>query len=928
MLAEILRRHPVLLNAVSAAALMLPSMAQAQEAPTTSEAEVQETADIVVTGIRRSLERAADIKRQATQVVDSIVAQDIGKLPDPTTASALQRVPGIQVSVNRNNELGDVRVRGLPDVLTTVNGREIFTTTGRRFDLNDLPAEALSRIDAYKSQSPDLIEGGLAGVIDLQLNRPFNFIKPTIVASARANWAIRADNFNPQFGALLTDRWDTGIGEIGALVNATWSRSDYRRDQTTLSGLRSTAATPLNTEGYLVPNIIQNFPEEGWLERQQANAALQWQASPALQLYVDGLYSKSRDRGVHYGANVQPFTTNVTLTNVSASSDCFRARVTAAGQNPTIQTDAAGNQTLQASTVQNLCYLESGTFNNVVVNQTTQARDITQENKSIAGGATFEAGGWKANVDLSYQTSRANRTLIIADIGQRLTNLTIRPDVDGVPQFSVSGNQLLSTANLFLRNSFQQQFGLTEGDLLAGKFDVERELGGLLSKVRLGARYAERSADSYQLNLNTALPGGNIGTASEARAVRVSASGLPSGFLSIGAPAPSINGGARFYVPDPDFLLSDAGQDALRAYVGLPAGRPTYQKARQFNGSENSAAAYGEVNYEIPLDGATLDGLVGGRYVRTEREITTFVASGSGFTPVRASTTDEDFLPTATARLRFDNGLQARLGYSRSIRRPEFSDLNPAVTLALSNNPFVQSSGSAGNPDLRQQESDSYDATLEYYFGGGYIAVAGYYRKISDRVINGAANETIGGVDYSVTRPRNLGSATLKGVEVSGQYFFDFLPGALSGFGVQSAFTLADSEIGGNDPLAGNPLQGVSKYNFTTGLLFDRFGLSGRLVYTYRSKYFESDQTGSISVRPIEAGQEPKVFVPTLLSYVRPAGRLDFSLGYDINPALRLDIGGTNILKNKTREYLGQSFAAFQSFWDETTYTVGLRVRL
>src|SRR3546814_1243608 len=83
----------------------------------------------------------------------------IGKLPDPTTAAALQRVPGVQVSTNRNNELGDVRVRGLPDVLTTVNGREVFTTTGRSFDLQDMPAEALSRVNVYKSQTADITEG-------------------------------------------------------------------------------------------------------------------------------------------------------------------------------------------------------------------------------------------------------------------------------------------------------------------------------------------------------------------------------------------------------------------------------------------------------------------------------------------------------------------------------------------------------------------------------------------------------------------------------------------------------------------------------------------------------------------------------------------------------------------------------------------------
>lgn len=909
-------------------ALSIATQVHAQGGP--ADGDDQPESEIIVTGVRKSLERAADIKRDAPQVLDSIVAQDIGKLPDPTTAAALQRVPGIQVSVNRNNELGDVRVRGLPDLLTTVNGREIFSTTGRAFDLNDMPAEALARIDAFKSQTPDLIEGGLAGVIDLQLNKPFAFDKPTAVLSVRGNYALRAKQGNPQVGALLTDRWNTGIGEIGVLVNGTWSRSDYQRDQTVLSGLRGSAATPLNTPGYLVPNIMQNFPEEGRLTRTQFNAAVQWKASPSLEVYLDGLYTRSKDRGAHYGANIQPFTTNVTISGIQASDNCYRARATAAGQNPTIQTAADGNQTLQPFTVQNLCYLNRATFNNVVVNQTTQAREIVQTNRQIAGGVEFQRDGWKANLDLSYQTSKADRTLIVADIGQRLPSLTLTPDVDGIPQFAIPGDALLSTANLYIRNSFQQQFGLTEGDLFAAKFDAEKTFDGLLSKLRVGGRYARRSADSYQVHLNTALPGGNIGTGTEAMAVPVSATGLPTGFLSIGSPAPGINGGQAFYVPDQDFLLSAAGQDALRAYVGLPAGRPAYQKNRQFNASEKTLALYGMAEYAIPVgEGVAIDGLLGGRYVQTKRTIGTFVAAGGGvFNPLEASTTDSDFLPSATARLKFDNGLQARIGYSRSLRRPDFESLNPAVTLSLSNNPFVQSGGSAGNPDLRQQMSDSFDATLEYYFPSGYVAVAGYYRKIKDRVINGAANETFNGVDYSVTRPRNLGAATLKGIEVSGQYFLDFLPGSLSGFGLQGAFTLADSEIGGEDPLAGNPLQGVSKYNFTAGLLYEKSRLSGRLVYTYRSKYFASDQTGSISVRPIEAGRENEVFVPTLLSYVRPAGRLDFNIGYDITPAIRVDFGGTNVLRNKTREYLGHSFQVFQGFYDETTYSLGVRVRI
>ncbi len=889
--------------------------------------------DVVVTGIRESLEKAAQIKQNAIQVVDSIVAQDIGKLPDPTTAAALQRVPGIQVSVNRNNELGDVRVRGLPDVLTTVNGREVFTTTGRRLDLQDLPAEALARVDVFKSQTPDLIEGGLAGVIDLKLNKPFSFRKPTAVLSARGNYGARVNEVDPQFGVLLTDRSTTGIGEFGVLVNGTFSDSHYRRDNTVLLGLRSAAATPLNTPGVLIPNILQSFPEEGKFRRAQANAAIQWKPSDSLEVYVDGLYTRFRDRGARYGANTQAFTTNVTISNLKLSDDCYQARVTAAGQNPTIVINPTlpegdpRRRTLQAYTLQTLCYIDSATLNNPVVNLTTQARYIDQVNKQVAGGMTFDRAGTRINADLSYQTSRNDRKSIVADIGRRLPSFDFRPAVDGVAQYQVGAPLLLDRGAMFIRNSLQQSLFLTEGDLFTTKLDAEREFGGVVKRVKAGVRFADRAADSYAVVLNTPTPGGNIGTGSEATAVRVSATGLPAQFLSVGSLSPSLNDGARFLVPNPEFLLSDAGLDALRTYFRLPTGTPAFQKDRQFNAGEKTYAAYAQLDYEIPLGASvTVDGVIGGRFVRTDRTLETF--RPTTFASVKNETRDQNFLPTATARVRLDNGMQARLGYTKSLRRPEFVELNPTVILAPSNNPFVQSGGSAGNPDLKQQKSNSYDATLEYYFRSGYVAVAGYYREISNRVINGPAVEVIDGAEYNVTRPRNLGAATLKGVEVSGQYFFDFLPGALSGVGLQGAFTLADSKIGGTDPLAGNPLQGVSKYNYTAGLLYDKFGLSGRLVYTYRSRYFDSDQTGSISVRPIDPARASEVFVPTLLAYTRAAGRLDFNIGYDISKTVRVDVGGTNILRNRTVTYLGQGFQSFEGYYDETTYSLGVRVRI
>lgn len=941
--------------AVSAFALVAVDAAQAQTVSQADTAQAQlvdgaqdaattpqdSGGDIVVTGIRHSLERAADIKRDSVQVVDAIVATDIGKLPDPTTAAALQRVPGVQVSTNRNNELDSVRIRGLPDVLTTVNGREVFTTTGRSFDLQDMPAEALARVNVYKSQTADLIEGGLAGDIDLELNRPFNFTKPTFVLSGRANYATRANRVDPQFGALATDRWDTGIGEIGALINGTYSKSHYYRATTVLFQRRSAATTPFNTPGLLMPGILQNFPQQGFVERKQLNGALQWKASPSLEAYVEGFYTYFRDRGSRNGANIQPFSTGTTIEpgSIKLSDRCIDTYVRTNGNNPVVQTADDGSKSWTLTDAQiaagpvHLCEPDSITFNHLVSNQTTQARDLNQRNKQIAGGLKYNQGGLHAVLDAAYQTSEYHLENITADTGQYVDSLTLTTDVDGTPKYSVPGDALSRRDNLIIRNALIQNFTVDKGKLFQVKGDVDHDFDSFLSNLAAGVRYAHRSVEEQSVNLNQPLPNGTSSTPGAPNAVLVDESGLPYNYLTLGSKAPDLNGGTRFYIPNPDFLLSDKGLDAARAYFGLPAGQPDYQPGRHFDATENTLAAYLQGKYSIDLGSSvTLDGVAGVRYVRTERTIGTNVADTHGvFSRVTAKTTDSDFLPDVTARLKFDNGLQFRLGYSKTIRRPNFGDLNPSITLNHSNNPLVQSTGSAGNPDLKEQKSQSYDATLEYYFKSGYIAVAGYYRDITNRVINSPAPERIGDEDYAISRPRNVGQATLKGIEVSSQYFFDFLPGAFSGFGVQGAFTFADSKVGGGDPLAGFPLQGVSKYNYTAGLLYDKFGLSGRLVYTYRSKYFSGDATGEPTIRPMTPEDIANYHVPALVTYARPEGRLDFNIGYDINERFRVDVGGTNILRAHSSTYYGYpgyTHINNGTEYNETTYSVGLRMRL
>ena len=182
-----------------------PAPADGQEA-TPADQAADSGPDIVVRGIRSSLAKAEDIKRTSDNVVDSIVAEDIGKFPDSTTASALQRVPGVQVTIGDNNEVVGPIIRGLSDISSTLNGREIFTGAGRGFSFQDLPAEALARADVYKTSSANLLEGGVAGTIDLQIHKPFDFKKGlTVAGTMRGSYALNTEHdsqtINPNFGA-------------------------------------------------------------------------------------------------------------------------------------------------------------------------------------------------------------------------------------------------------------------------------------------------------------------------------------------------------------------------------------------------------------------------------------------------------------------------------------------------------------------------------------------------------------------------------------------------------------------------------------------------------------------------------------------------------------------------------------------------------
>lgn len=176
----------LILCSASIAALMLGAPVNAQAVPTTPQDQADQPAsgdDIVVTGVRASIVGALNVRKNSIQIVDSIVSEDVGKLPDNNVVEALQRVTGIQVTDRAGGEAATITIRGLTDPLTTLNGRNIFTAAGTSFALQDISANLVKQVDVYKTRSADQLETGLAGQIDVQTRRPLDFDGFTISAS-------------------------------------------------------------------------------------------------------------------------------------------------------------------------------------------------------------------------------------------------------------------------------------------------------------------------------------------------------------------------------------------------------------------------------------------------------------------------------------------------------------------------------------------------------------------------------------------------------------------------------------------------------------------------------------------------------------------------------------------------------------------------
>ncbi|WP_288129944.1 TonB-dependent receptor [Microbulbifer sp.] len=258
--------------------------AQDNQPPEKPEEENPAIEEVVVQGMRMSLESAQDIKRHAPTVVDSITAKDLGSFPDKSVAEALQRVAGITVNrfaatsdtAHFSAEPSGVVVRGLNQVRTEFNGRDSFSANSSRgLSWSDVSPELMSGVDTYKNQMAELIEGGIAGTVNMRTRVPFDQDGDLIALSINTNYSDLSEEATPEASGLYSTRWETGVGEFGILANFAYSDVTTKTDGSQLFRMNRFRDVYDDDSLYYIPGGVNM--RENVYERERKGGALAFQ---------------------------------------------------------------------------------------------------------------------------------------------------------------------------------------------------------------------------------------------------------------------------------------------------------------------------------------------------------------------------------------------------------------------------------------------------------------------------------------------------------------------------------------------------------------------------------------------------------------------------------------------------------------------------
>jgi iron complex outermembrane recepter protein len=820
-----------LLGGCAVAALALAAVAPAL-AQTSDEAEPTDVEELVVTGYRGSVERSIEVKRQSDLIVETVSAEDIGKLPDNSIAEAIARLPGLTAQ-RLDGRAQTISIRGLSaDFSTTLlNGRE-QTTAGdnRGVEFDQYPSEIMSSVVVYKTPDASIVGQGLSGTVDLRTIRPLAFGRRALSFGLRGEMLdlgkLNPDSKDQGYRANFTYVDQFANDTIGVAFGVAHLESPTQIERFNAWGYPTVDAAGTLALGGAKPYVVSTN-----LVRTGVIGTVEYQPTEHFNTTIDAFYSDFSDEQNLRGIEFPLFW---------------------------------GGRPLEPGYTAQNGFVTHGQYNGVkaVVRNDANTRDAKV--LSLGWNTRWNDNGWTVVGDASY--SRVKRTDQIietyAGTGRPGFGATDNVTFDYVPGEGFTLTPTLDYANASLiQLTSPQGWG---GDVIPGGQDgyynsptivdelyafrgsVERELSGPFRSIEVGGNYTGRQKELDQNQFFLGLK------ANAADPLHQTSVPVPSEFLLDPTELGYLNvPGMVSY--DPIALINSGIYNLVRNPNADVA-------AAGWQVTENVATGYAKLNIDTDVGAARLTGNLGFQIVHTDQSSDGFAASGNGAALVGTPVTDgvdyTEFLPSGNFSFRFPGDHVLRFAASRQMARTRMDDMRASINFNynpnLAGSPDINNSpwgGSGGNPRLKPFLAKALDVTYEKYFGNkAYFSLGAFYKHLDNYVANVNTLYDFSGFPVPsgpepilreglVNLPVNRSGGFIRGIESAVSVQGSLLNPMLDGFGASASLSYTESEITPDPAAASITVPGLSKYVANVIVYYEKNGFSARTSLRYRSSF-------------------------------------------------------------------------------------------
>ncbi len=894
---------------------------------------------IEVRGFSRSLIQSLNQKRFSDTVSEQISADDLGALPDISMADALTRLPGIS-AVRTGGQAAQINIRGLSGgfVFSTLNGREQVSTSGSRsIEFDQYPSELISSAAVYKSPKASLIEGGVAGTVELETASPLNNDQThKFVANVRGMYNDRASevsdatefgdriSFSYQ-GKYLDDTLGVALGYarlfqpsvatqfIGLAYNDTKDVDGAANDT---NGPLANPENEYISEGFELQHLGGEETRNGYL------AAIEWAPVDNFKLKGDAFLSRFDKESFARGLRVKLGGPTAAYANAQLDGNAVIG--------------AAVNRTSQSYTRVEIVNDDNQDFDEVDsfgVNADWQVTDRLNVNADVS--LSRAKSNFRNGLLWSLVAEDANAETPVFD-----NNVAINYQLNGLNLPDVGFNQAAAFSDI--DRVMVSKYGIypdqTEDEVTAFRLDFKYELeSDIFSSVEFGARYSDREYSRKRSVFEYGNDGAFSATQPPLRLTDDMASVVdwqgefsyfPS-YLAIDLDK-ALNAWFPDGTPEPVQTWGNAdGVDDAQGYT------TNYSWSVLQSGSvfEDVLAAYVMVNINTQIAGLDLSGNVGVRRVETDQSATVLenvagdarlgaqnIVDENGivnnlYAPNVLGTKYTDYLPSLNLNLQLNDNSLVRFAAAKVMSRAPINRLAGDASANVSDDGIINGS-STNNPFLKPFYADQYDLSYEYYFeeGNGTIAAALFYKNIDSFVetlsienfdfkgngfnvpdfiedpVSGEQVATTNGI-YT-TAVNNGEGGYIRGLELAYTQVFTFLPSPFNGLGANASYSYTESEIEsitslGGDTLA-QSLPGLSNNVLNATVFYALDDFETRLNVRYRDE-FVSEQV-AINEQVVNFDAETVV---------------DFQTSYRFSDSLTMLLQVNNLTDEPTQSYFG-----------------------